>query len=76
MYIIKKEYRNYNENKLFNKLLKEHNQKQITIADIIGVKKNYISQMANGRSVSKLCAYAFCKALNSNYEIENLFEKI
>lgn len=60
----------------FKKLLKENHIKQKEIAKIIGVDETYISQAVNGRIISKLCAYSICKAINSNFEIVDLFIRI
>jgi len=60
----------------FKKLIKDYNIKQKEIAKIVGIDPSYISQIVNGRAVSKLCAYAICKAISSDFEIENLFKKI
>lgn len=73
MYIIKDEYKNKKGNKKFNKLLRKYNKKQKEIAEIIGIRKDYVSQIANGRNISKLCAYGIAKALSPDLEIENLF---
>ena len=73
MYVIKEKYKNKKNNKQFNNLIKKYNIKQIEIAEIIGVHKTYISQVANGKETSKLCAYGICKAISNNLEIKNLF---
>ena len=73
MYIIRGKYRNKVNEKNFNKLLKENNKKQKEIAEVIGVDKSYISQIANGKGISKLCAYALCKAISPDLEIHDLF---
>jgi transcriptional regulator with XRE-family HTH domain len=57
----------------FKSLLKIKGIKQKEIAEVIGVDRTYISQMTNGRGVSKLCAYAITKAISSDLEVENLF---
>ena len=57
----------------FKSLLKIKGITQKEIAEVIGVDRTYISQMTNGRCVSKLCAYAVCKAISWNLEINNLF---
>jgi transcriptional regulator with XRE-family HTH domain len=59
----------------FKELLKNHNIKQKEIAERIGVDRTYISQMSNGRGVSKLCAYAICKAISPELELEDLFSQ-
>lgn len=48
------------------------------IAKTLGVTEGYISQIINGRkkNISKLMAYAFCKAIDSDLEILDLFENI
>lgn len=59
----------------FKIILKEFKITQKDIAEKIGVDRTYISQMVNGRGISKLCAYAVCKAICKDYEIEDLFVK-
>lgn len=46
------------------------------IANMLGITEGYISQIINSRrtKISKLMAYAFCKAIDSELEIEDLFE--
>ena len=60
----------------FKKLIKDYKIKQKEIAEIVGIDPSYISQIVNGRAVSKLCAYAICKVISTDFEIENLFKKI
>ena len=76
MYILKKKYINEKNDKRFNKLLKENGIKQKDLAEIIGVDRSYISQIANGNDISKLCAYAICKAVSADLEIIDLFKQI
>lgn len=76
MYIIKDKYRNKKNNKQFNRLIKIYHKKQKEIAKIIGVGDTYISQLANGEPVSKLCAYSVCKVLSPDLEIADLFKNI
>lgn len=76
MYKIRITYRNKENNKRFNELLKNNNKKQKEIAEQIGVNKAYISQVANGKNISKLCAYAICKAISPELEINDLFRQI
>lgn len=65
------------DNKEINEIIKKvAKKKQKDIAEEIGVDKTYISQIANGRSISKLCAYAFCKAISPELEINDLFRQI
>lgn len=73
MYIIKDEFKNIIGNKRFNKLLKKYNIKQKEIAKIIGIGDGYMSQIANGEDITKLCAYAVCKAISPDLEIQDLF---
>ena len=73
MYVIKEKYKNKKDNKQFNNLIKKYNIKQVEIAKEIGVHKTYISQVANGKETSKLCAYGICKAISNDLEIKNLF---
>lgn len=56
------------------KIIKLHKKTQTEIAKIIGVRKSYISQLVHGKNVSKLCAFATCKAISSDLEIEDLFK--
>lgn len=46
------------------------------IAQKLGVTEGYISQIVNCKktNISKLLAYAFCKAIHSDLEIEDIFE--
>lgn len=74
MYRIKEKYQNKKENKQFSKFIKEYNIKQKEIAEKIGINQKYMYQISNGRDVSKLCAYAICKAISSDLEIKNLFD--
>jgi plasmid maintenance system antidote protein VapI len=58
---------------------KEEIRQRISNRDLahkLGVTEGYISQIINGRKtdISKLMAYAFCKAVYSELEIENLFD--
>ena len=73
MYKLRSKYRNKINKKSFNELLKKYNKKQKEIAEIIGVDRTYISQVANGKNISKLCAYGVCKAISNDLEIEDLF---
>lgn len=45
------------------------------IAKKLGVTEGYISQIINGRKtkISKLMAFAFCNAINNDFEIEDIF---
>lgn len=56
------------------KIIKLHKKTQTSIAKEIGVRKCYISQLVHGKNVSKLCAFAMCKAISSDLEIEDLFK--
>lgn len=56
------------------KIIKLHKKTQTEIAKKIGVRKSYISQLVHGKNVSKLCAFAMCKAISSDLEIEDLFK--
>lgn len=58
----------------FKKLLKDKQKKQKEIANIVGIDKSYMSQITNGRAISKLCAYAICKAISPDLEIQDLFD--
>ena len=60
-------------NKEFNRFIKSSGKKQKDLAQEIGVDKSYISQIANQRGISKLCAYAVCKAISPDLEIRDLF---
>lgn len=57
----------------FNFLLKTRMLKRKDLAEITGISESYISQIKKGRSVKKIVAYAMCKAICKNYEIEDLF---
>lgn len=57
----------------FNLILKSRRLKRKDIAEITGLSESYISQLKSGRSVKKIVAYAICKAICKDYEIENLF---
>lgn len=73
MYIIKKEYMNEKDNKRFNEFIKLYNIKQKEIAEITGITDGYISQIANGEDTTKTSAYAVCKAISPDLEIQDLF---
>jgi len=73
MYIIKKEYMNEKDNKRFNEFIKLYNIKQKEIAEITGITDGYISQIANGEDTTKASAYAVCKAISPDLEIQDLF---
>lgn len=73
MYIIKKEYMNEKDNKRFNEFIKLYNIKQKEIAEITGITDGYISQIANGEDTTKRSAYAVCKAISPDLEIQDLF---
>lgn len=65
-------------------LLKEEASKEIknrykviNLGATIGICRSYVIQMVNRkRKVSKPVAYAFTKCINSDYEIEDLFERV
>lgn len=57
----------------FNLILKSRRLRRKDIAEITGLSESYISQLKSGRSVKKIVAYAICKAICKDYEIENLF---
>lgn len=65
-----------------NYLLKEDASKELIekyknkyIADKMGISVPYASLILHRhRPVKKRIAYAFCKVINSEYEIEDLFE--
>lgn len=59
----------------FTFLLKAKRLKRKDIAEKIGVSEGYISQIKKGKCISKLCAYAVCKAIAPDLEIEDLFVK-
>ena len=46
------------------------------IARKLGVTEGYVSQIINKRKtkISKLMAYGFCKAVDSELEIEDMFD--
>ena len=66
-------YRLKLNNTEFKKYLKDRKITQRYLAKTIGVDETYVSQIVNGRSISKLCAYAVCKAISSDLEILDLF---
>ena len=59
----------------FNFIMKAKRLKRKDIAEITGISESYISQIKSGRSVKKIVAYAICKAICKDYEIEDLFVK-
>ena len=59
----------------FNFILKARRLKRKNLAEITGISESYISQIKKGRSVSKVFAYAICKAICKDYKIEDLFVK-
>jgi len=65
-YILKDDVINY---------LKKYKITNRKIANRIGVTEGYVSQIKNKKhtNISKLMAYAFAKAINSEFEIENIF---
>jgi transcriptional regulator with XRE-family HTH domain len=56
------------------KYIKSQIKTQKELAERIGIDESYVSQMFNGRDVSKLCAYATTKATSSVLEIADLFD--
>lgn len=47
------------------------------IIDTVGLCASYVSQIINRkRAVPKNVAYTFAKAINSSYEIEDLFDRV
>ena len=66
-YVIKEEAKEYMHN---------HKITNRKIARKLGVTEGYISSIKNARKteISKLMAYAFCKAVDSELELENVFE--
>ena len=46
------------------------------IAEILGISESYVSEIMNRKKtkISKLMAYAFCKTINSDFEIPDLFD--
>lgn len=47
------------------------------IIDTVGLCSSYVSQIINRkRAVPKNVAYTFTKAINSEYEIEDLFDRV
>lgn len=58
----------------FKDVLKIYKKPQKDIAEKIGITKGYVSEIVNKRrGISKLCAYAFCKAISPELEINDLF---
>lgn len=57
------------------KILKLTNIKtQKNLAKKVGIGQDYISQIFNGKPTTKTTAYAICKSISPNLEIENIFE--
>lgn len=56
-------------------MLKDLGLKNRDIANKLGVSQSYVSLVINGKrhNTSKLMAFAFCKAISTNLEIEDLF---
>lgn len=51
--------------------------KNTYLIETIGLCASYISQIVNRkRAVTKSVAYSFTKAINSEYEIEDLFDRV
>lgn len=46
------------------------------LADKVGIDKSYLSQIMNGRKVSKVIAYAICKGTVEDFEIKDLFYRV
>ena len=47
------------------------------IIETVGLCSSYVSQIINRKkAVPKNVAYTFTKAINNEYEIENLFDKV
>lgn len=59
----------------FNFILKSRMLKRKDLAETTGISESYISQIKKGRSISKVFAYAICKAISKDCEIEDLFVK-
>ncbi len=66
----------YRIKKRVKEKLKEKKITNRKIAKITGVTEGYISQIVNARrlDISKTMAYSFCKAIDSELEITDLFE--
>ena len=45
------------------------------LAEKLGVSAGYVSQIINYKLVSKMIAYCFTKALDENFEIDDVFDK-
>lgn len=60
--------------KLRIKYMKPNKKTSRSIAKVSGISENYISQILHGRAINKLPAYAFCKAIDNELEIEDIFE--
>lgn len=51
--------------------------KNTYLIDTIGLCPSYVSQIVNRkRAVPKNVAYTFTKAINNEYEIEDLFDRV
>lgn len=71
MYKIKIDTRELRE-----KYMKPYRKTNKSIAKVSGISANYISQILHGRAINKLPAFAFCKSLDPELEVEDIFEKI
>lgn len=46
------------------------------ISQIIGVTRQYLSEIKRGKPCSKLVAYCITKFIDNNKEIEDFFERV
>ena len=55
--------------------IKKHTKFKV-LAERIGIDESYISQIVNGRrlTISKTVAFAICKALSPDLEIQDIFD--
>lgn len=64
------------EKEEFKKILKDNGTNQRKISEMVGITEGFISQIISGKGTSKLSAFAICKSISPDFEIENLFMKI
>lgn len=48
---------------------------QKELAEKVGIRADYISQILNGKHTTKRTAYAITKSISPDLEIENIFNK-
>lgn len=60
----------------FRSIIKDTNKTQKNLAEKVGIGQDYISQIMNGRPITRVTAYAISKAISSVAEINDFFEKV